>query len=344
MDEIVFLLRKITPDLIQKLENRYNILRNIQFFQPIGRRVLSAQMNWSERPLRSEVKFLERQGLINIKSGGMELTSEGEKTINKLQNFISRLRGLNDISSFLKNRFQIKDVLIIPGDSDVDESIKKQMGRMTADYLKGIIKDGSIIAVTGGTTVAQIPKVLPDSMVKRNVVVVPGRGALGEKAEIQANTIAAELARKLGGSYKLLHVPDNLSQRALKTVCEDSMIKELLQIIKKADILIHGVGTAQEMAKRRGLSQEDMEYLKKMHAVSETLGFYLDKTGKIVYETTSIGFGFSDLNEIGTIITVAGGSSKAEAILAFLNIRYSSVLITDEGAAKKMINILQEGN
>ena len=62
--------------------------------------------------------------------------------------------------------------------------------------------------------------------------------------------------------------------------------------------------------------------------------------GKIVYEVPGIGLELSDLDNIAVIVAVAGGSNKAQAIEAVLRSRRQSLLITDEGAAKKIINII----
>jgi central glycolytic genes regulator len=43
------------------------------------------------------------------------------------------------------------------------------------------------------------------------------------------------------------------------------------------------------------------------------------------------------LKNIQTIIAVAGGSDKAEAVKAVLSSGQESVLITDEGAAQKIV-------
>ncbi|MGB9810105.1 MAG: sugar-binding transcriptional regulator, partial [Caldanaerobacter sp.] len=41
MKDIIALQQKIVPELIELLEKRYAIMRNIYFNQPIGRRALS---------------------------------------------------------------------------------------------------------------------------------------------------------------------------------------------------------------------------------------------------------------------------------------------------------------
>ena len=50
-----------------------------------------------------------------------------------------------------------------------------------------------------------------------------------------------------------------------------------------------------------------------------------------------------DLPKIGTVIGVAGGRSKAKAILAVSRATRQDILITDEAAANEMAELLEAG-
>lgn len=339
MDQVAKLLKKITPEIVRQVENRYTILQNIYFNQPIGRRALAGVISWSERPLRNEIKRLEELGLVEIEQKGMKLTDEGENVINKLENFIFYLRDLNPVAQNIKEKFHCREVKIVPGDSDSDKAIKKQLGKEAAKILLSSLKDGDIVAVTGGTTVAQIPKCMAFEPGFEKVTVVPGRGGLGESVELQSNTIAAELAKKLRAQYKMLYVPDNLSPEAMESVVNEPGIKEVIATIRRADILLHGIGGAEEMARRRGLNEKEIEQIIEKGAVAEAFGFYFNKEGLIVHTTTSVGLSAKDLNNIRTVIAIAGGASKAPAIQAFLRYHHPTVLITDEGAARRLLEV-----
>ncbi|MBJ8193357.1 hypothetical protein JDS79_42250, partial [Bacillus cereus] len=82
---------------------------------------------------------------------------------------------------------------------------------------------------------------------------VPARGGLGESMEMQANTIASTMARKVGAQYRLLHVPDLLSNHAYNSLLEDTNIQDILNLIRESRIIIHGIGNAIAMAHRRKL-------------------------------------------------------------------------------------------
>lgn len=339
MEQVAELLKKIVPEIVTEVENRYTILQNIYFNQPIGRRALAGIISWPERPLRSEIKKLEEQGLVEIEQKGMKVSGEGENVINKLEDFIFYLRGLNPIARSVEEKFHCEHVIIVPGDSDQDETIKKQLGREAAHNLVSSLKNGDIVAVTGGTTMAQIPRSITPASGFEGVTVVPGRGGLGERVELQSNTIAAELAQKLGAQYRLLYIPDNLGAEAMESVVNEPGIKEVIAIIRQASILLHGIGGAEEMARRRGLSEQEVGEILKKGAVAEAFGFYFDREGLIVHTTTSVGLSIKDLKNIRIVIAIAGGASKAPAIQAFLRYHHPTVLITDEGAARRLLEI-----
>ncbi|MFV9567893.1 sugar-binding transcriptional regulator [Thermoanaerobacter mathranii] len=340
MKDIIALQQKIVPELIDLLQKRYTIMRNIYFNQPIGRRALSHQLNMGERIIRTEVSFLKTQGLVDINPLGMTITKEGEELIENLKDFIHELKGLNNIESLLKDKLGVEKVIVVPGDVEQDPMIKKELGKSAANYLKNIINDDSIIALTGGSTVLEVAKGMPQLYSKSNIVVVPARGGLGKEVEKQANTIASILAKKLGGTYKMLHVPDNLGKEAVKSLIKEPDIRDVVETLKRADILIFGIGRSDVMAERRNLPQDIRDFLMRENATSEALGYYFDKEGKVVYATPSIFLTLEDLKFVKNLIAVSGGKSKAEAIVSTCRSSNVQVLVTDEGAAFEILKIV----
>ncbi|NLV91792.1 MAG: hypothetical protein GX030_05270 [Firmicutes bacterium] len=334
-------LRKILPEIDELLERRYAILRAIGFAQPIGRRSLATQVQMSERMVRNEVEILIEQGLVATRSTGMRITEDGRRILEELEEPVRHLRGLFELEQRLAQRLQLDTVIIVPGDSDIDSSVKQEMAKVTAKYLIGVLRDGLVLAVTGGTTLAEVSRSFPPVPRRFDITVVPTRGGLGEEVEKQANTVAAGLAQHLGARYRLLHVPDDIGAEALQSLASEPKIAELLALIKGADIVVHGIGTAEEMARRRGMSSEEIQRLKELGAVGEAFGYYFDRHGRIVYATSSLGMRMEDLDHVDVVIAVGGGKSKAEAALAVMSNRYQRVWITDEGAARQMLDLVE---
>jgi central glycolytic genes regulator len=337
MDKLISLQQRIAPEMTAAIERRYSILRQACFLGPIGRRSLAATLGLQERAVRNELEFLRRQELLLATSQGMSITDEGREILGDLEDYVRKLRGLSQLERKLADWLELERAVVVPGDSDQDESVKKELGRATASYLEKVLSPGMVCAVTGGTTMTDVAAAFSRLHLQKEVLVVPARGGLGEEVEKQANTVAAAMAKGIGGSYRLLHVPDDLGEQALESIMHDPKIEELLGQIKAADLVVHGIGTAQEMAKRRGLSQEQGEFLHSCGAVGEAFGYYFNQKGQIVYTTSSIGLRYEDLANIKKVVAVGGGRSKAAAALAVLFNQYQHVLITDEGAARGML-------
>lgn len=80
LDELK-LIEAVAPDIMDVLQERYKILRNIYWMQPIGRRSLSESMGMTERVLRTETDLLKQLELINASKSGMTLTKKERKSI-----------------------------------------------------------------------------------------------------------------------------------------------------------------------------------------------------------------------------------------------------------------------
>ncbi|MCR3759375.1 sugar-binding transcriptional regulator [Clostridium felsineum] len=345
MHEILKLQQKIVPELMELLEKRYDILRTIKYNQPIGRRILANKIGIGERVVRTEISFLKKQNLINISNPGMSVTKDGEEIIDKLKNFIKEFKGLTEIEEIIKEKLNIKKVIIVPGDIDEDSTVMNEIGRTAAKFIQSIILDGDIVAISGGTTMKSLVDNYSYSPRYQNTVVVPARGGMERNLQTEANTLAANFADKLGASYKLIHVPDNLSNEALSTIINEKSIKNAIDTIRKADIIIYGVGRADEMSSKRGLSDEEISHILGNGSVAEAFGYYFDKEGNVVYHTPSLGLKTEDIRKAKNIVAVAGSKSKAEAIVATqISGSKRSVLITDEGTSKEIMRILKVTN
>jgi central glycolytic genes regulator len=148
------------------------------------------------------------------------------------------------------------------------------------------------------------------------------------------------MAEKSSSNYRLLHVPDQLSDEAYRSIIGEPSIKEMLHLIKSSSMVVHGIGDAMTMAERRRTPEEDLKKIQAGQAVGEAFGYYFNQHGEVVHKVKTIGIQLDDLKNNKCVIAVAGGSSKAKAIKAFLQQARDSVLITDEGAAKELVRDL----
>ena len=215
--------RKIAPELVAAIEERYTILRHIRYAQPIGRRALATMLDASERTVRTHIDFLKTAGLIEFSPLGMAITDEGVALLDDLGCYVRVLSGLSELEEELADGLGLRQVIVIRGDSDVDIAVKRELGRAAAGLLGQFLGNNMIIAVSGGSMMAQVAESVGINM--PTTTVVPARGGLGERVEYQANTIAAVMATKLGGKYRMLHIPDGVGEEALEVVLRERLLR-----------------------------------------------------------------------------------------------------------------------
>lgn len=342
MHKILNLQKKIVPELVEVLEKRYSILRTINYNAPIGRRMLASKLDLGERIVRTEVNFLKDQNLIEIATPGMTVTREGIEVLDDLKWFIHELKGLSKLEQKVRELLNVRKVIVVPGNLEQDKSILPDLGKAASVYTGKTVKNNDIIALTGGSAIKEMIDSFPKMQNMQGILVVPARGGMGKKVETQANTLAANLSEKLNGSYRMLHIPENISSNILTSLYEQADIKEVISFIKSANILIYGIGRADKMVLKRGISENLQKELLGNGAIGEAFGCYFDNDSNVISVCASPGINIQSLTNVREEIAVAGGADKVEAIIAALYNNEKSVLITDECAAEKIVSILKK--
>ncbi|MGO1301249.1 MAG: sugar-binding transcriptional regulator [Staphylococcus equorum] len=333
MKDLIKIQQKLVPEIVEKMYRRFSILTTISKHQPVGRRSLSKYIDLTERVLRSETDILKKQELIKVKPTGMEITEAGETTIRQLNSYFNIYSDDHHLAQVIKEQYNIKEVYVIPGDSDADKTVKIELSRQAGQLVEDVLYEHAIVSVTGGSTMAYVSEAMHKQ--PYNVLFVPARGGLGENVVYQANTIAASMAQQTNGDYTTLYVPDNVSETTYNTLMLEPSVIHSLEKIKESNITIHGIGDALKMARRRQSPSEVIEKLQHHNASGEAFGYYFDDQGDIVHKVKTIGLQLEDLESKKFIFAVAGGKSKGEAIKAYLSIApNNTVLITDEASAR----------
>ncbi len=339
LDELK-MIEAVAPDLLDVMQERFHILRNIYWMQPIGRRSLSDSMGITERVLRTETDFLKNLQLIETSKSGMTLTEKGLDVYQGLETVMNQLLGMHQIEKEISQYFGIKRCIVVAGNSDNQEKVLYEFGDILTDALDLLLPDGNnTIAVMGGTTMA-LPAEHMGSLETetRHNLFVPARCAIGEAMSVQANSVSAVMANKTGGHHRALYVPEQLSPETYKSLLQEPSIQEVLTLIEQSNCVVHSIGRALHMAARRKMSDDEMVMLKQNNAVAESFGYFFDEEGEVVYKIPRIGLQLKDLQRIQHVVAIAGGKTKAKAIRAYMkNAPKQTWLITDEAAANEIL-------
>lgn len=335
MRNLLEIQKQLLPDLMETLKRRYTILHQIMLSDIIGRRTLAASLDMTERVLRAETDLLKSQGLIEIENVGMRISDAGRRLLDLLEPIAKSLFGLDDLEEKIRNTYGLNKVIVVPGDCESSMFTKRELARAGAKALLSVLQPGDTVAVTGGSTLADMADQLtpPLTLSYKDAWFVPARGGLGESMEIQANTIASTMAKRVGANYRLLHVPDLLSENAYQSLGVDTNIGEIVQIIRSSRIIVHGIGDAIEMTRRRKLDETTVSQIQEEGAVAESFGYYFNEDGEVVHTMRTMGLRLEDIMRTETVVGIAGGKRKAKAIHAMLRFGQENILITDEAAA-----------
>lgn len=336
--KIFNLQKRLMPEITDIFNERYNILKNIEFRQPIGRRSLAEKINLTERVVRGEIEKLKDLGLVSVDNNGISVTTEGKNLMDELDKVMLDMRNINNLETRLKDILGIKKVYVIENLIEDEDGDKRYFGKHAASIIQKMIRNNDIIGIAGGTTMSAVAGQMKKSSLYSNVIVVPARGALNEELELQSNTIACEFAQSMNAEYKMLHIPDNLSEIELQAIKSNSSISDVLSIIERINVLIFGLGNAMKMAKRRKADKNVLELIKKENLVAETFGYFFDEEGKMKLQMNSVGININKIVNVENAVAVAAGSEKAEVIKAFSKFNKNYTLITDEMTARKIVN------
>ncbi len=332
-------LSRIAPDLMADIGRRAQVLSSIESMQPVGRRALAARLNLPEREVRAAAAALKEQGLITMDAAGMQLTPQSIEVLSGAHDLSRAMFGLTKLEHALSQLLGVPHVVVVAGNADADPQVLKEVGRAAAHRVHKLLQSGTTLAVTGGRTMSELAHGI-QSATPMNVMVVPARGGVGSSVETQANAVAAEIARRIGGHHRVMHVPDSLDAAALQEMMKLPEVRETLELLQRADLVVHGVGRADSMAQRRHLSVEALELLKKQRAVGEAFGDFFNLEGKTVLQTSTVSLGIGKAYKESKMVAVAAGERKAEAIIAASRHEAHDSLITDEAAAQKIVSLL----
>lgn len=340
MDSDLTLLQSLVPDVLKIIRRRFLVLEQISLLAPVGRRVVAKKLGLSERNIRTETDYLKQLGLIEVRSYGMILTEKGKRTLKEAAPLIDRLFNASQQEIKLAQKLGIERVIVVPGDWDRQERVIDLLSEELNSSLDLLLPLGSnIITVLGGSTVAGVARHLSPKLNRyRELLFVPGRGAVGESVELQSNTVAQMMASRTDSQHKGLYLPENVSSEALKILIQDTNIANAISNIYNSNAVIHGIGRADEMIRRRNLDLIMRSKLREKKAVAECFGYFFDQQGRVIERIPRIGLQLEDLDKIPHVFAIAAGSSKAKAIQAYMHHAPKQTwLITDEGASNKVL-------
>jgi DNA-binding transcriptional regulator LsrR (DeoR family) len=257
---------------------------------------------------------------------------------------------LFDLEARLKAVFGLQEAMVLPAVGDSTTSLLNALGTVASEYLLDHLRDGDVLGVGGGTAVNAVLQAIEPARAYR-VEVVPILGAVQGQISTDVNYLASRLAERLGGKAYQLHAPAFVeTKEQCETLKSMGPVKEILDIARRANIALLGVGTVDAESSRfvqfTALSADDMRRIAEdCGGVGEIGAYVYDIEGRACaneYADRIIGLSLDDIHDIPFRIGVAATAAKALPIYGALRGGYLHVLITDESAACGVLQLFDQ--
>lgn len=290
----------------------------------------------------SQQKIAEQFGISRPSVSRMLQQAKEKGIVQVTINDPSESKG--KLSELLKAKYNLKDCIIVSVPVHEEETIKKELGKVAAEFIGRIVQDGDIIGTTWGTTLYEVAKYVEPKNVKGVSVVQLNGGVSYSKT----NTYASEILNFLSSAFNtvpyFLPLPAIVDHPVVaNAIMSDRHIRRVLDLGRQSNIAIYTVGDInyQSTLFNAGYyTKEDLEELKAQGGVGDVCSRIFDHTGKICnreLDERTIGVTLSDLSEKEYSILVAGGLDKVEGVYGALNGNFSNVLITDNHSAQLLL-------
>lgn len=249
----------------------------------------------------------------------------------------------------LKSAFSLRETRVLSSARRSADSIHNGLGKLGANLLEESLNDNSTLGVSYGRSLANtVEQVRP--RLSEGLTVVPVIGALGsDNPLIEGIDLTRQLATKLGARYRYLHAPLLVEDRRTRDLfLQEPTVNDVLQIAAKANIVLIGIGSLQ--AQSSGIiwtgyiTRKERDWLHNIGVVGHMCAQFFDVEGKILdigLNHRSISIGLQALRQIDNVIAIAGTADKASAILGALNGGYIDSLVTDDRAARQVLELMK---
>lgn len=247
----------------------------------------------------------------------------------------------------IKQVFGLRNVLVVPHFGYNEEQAKQAVSSVAASYLDTIVRDGSVIAVSWGTTMFEVARRLVPRKVSGVRVVQLNGNARSSRTHENAATILMNFARAYSAESYSLPVPAVTRSKALSAqLLADPTISFTIGLARQADIAVFSIGfpDARSILVEAGyVTVQEIAELVARGAVGDVCSRYFGVNGEVIdpdLDARTIGISLDDLRNKEHSIGVAAGAHKARGIVGAARGGYVNTLIIDELAALEMMRLV----
>lgn len=259
-----------------------------------------------------------------------------------------------DLEMELKNRFQLKEVIIAPlseNHQKTPEELKKLVALEGARYVQRMVTPQDVLGVAWGETVWYLYNYLnPSQRVDMEFVTLHGF-LRHDESKLDASWLVPRLAKAFGGRYFTIPCkgfqpkPENIRQ-----VMQNDSVKKCFERFPYITMSVSGVGMfapekTSVLATGSYLDEETLKELDDAGVCGDLVFRFFGKEGKECntgMRSRVVGIPWEIYRQIPTKIIVASGALKADVILSLFKGGLVDVLIIDQKLAQNVWNKVNE--
>lgn len=247
----------------------------------------------------------------------------------------------------LVKKFHLTDATVVAAEGDSADLTRRRIGQAAARYLERALQNGDVVGMGWGRSLHEMVNLLEPNR-KTRITVAPLIGGLGQIAPVfQVHELTRLMAEAFGGTWQNFYTPALVeSDEMASTLLRSADGKQVTALWQRLSVAVVGIGnvdlgTEMQMLFVNYLDAEAQKRLGEAQAVGDICVRFFDIKGKPCLDAMRgiVGISLEQLRKTRRVVGIAGGVPKAEAILGALRGRHVNVLITDEPAARRVLEL-----
>ncbi|MBI2116735.1 MAG: sugar-binding transcriptional regulator [candidate division NC10 bacterium] len=259
------------------------------------------------------------------------------------------VQDAESLAAALTRRFGLREVVLAGAAPGTGGDPRQQVGRLVAEYLQRLLRDGMTLGVSWGKTLREMALALKPAHLA-NLTVVQMMGSLTVLADsVETTGLAQEVGRILGSKTVQFLAPALVEDLELRRrILSTPEVRQAMEYLHRLDAAMVGIGAISPhvpLVERGYFTAAAMERYRRLGARGEMLLQFFDAHGRPIPELNRrvVGMSLSDLARVPLVIAgVSGPPDKSEAILAALRGKVLHVLITDTETARRVLERADE--
>ncbi|UGA56990.1 sugar-binding transcriptional regulator [Vibrio sp. VB16] len=251
------------------------------------------------------------------------------------------------IEQRLIERFGVKRALVALDQPSVEQQ-RLQVAGLVSNYLSTTLKDGMVVTVGQGRNVSAVAHHV-GVITPRDCKFVCGIGGIHPRGGMyNADHICRQLAKKYGGSSETLYAPAYAENKEQKLAfMENTTVKQTLDLARKADVSLVGIGDMSENSYMVDLGWFTAEEVVQSRLLQGVVGDFAGydffdihgDTAQTVMSDRVIGLSMKEFKPIAEVIAIAAENSKPLALLGALRTGVVDVIATSVSNALTVLNL-----